>query len=186
MRSQLCLSIVGLRYFLEQGRVCINKQVLAIQGYLLTFTTDEKLHMTRIYWQLIIRPRDNLLTFLDVSTASQMSPELILDHRSRLDSIGNRQENNDAEFQPSWRVRRAQEEFIGKVPNRQRRRSMRLDKNLGVGDKQKRGRPRQRPLSLVLSPGKVVQMRMYHTSKRNEGVFDTVLQNAHNTDVVIV
>lgn len=43
---------------------------------------------------------------------------------------------------------------------------------MGVGGKWKRGRPRQRPLSAVLLPGKVVQMRMHHTSERNYGVFD--------------
>lgn len=48
-----------------------------------------------------------------------------------------------------------------------------LSENIGMGGKWKRGRPRQRPLNVALLPGKVVQMGMHHTSKRNCGVFDS-------------
>ena len=38
--TTLLKSIINLSYFLEQNRVCINKQAPTIQGYLLTFTTE--------------------------------------------------------------------------------------------------------------------------------------------------
>lgn len=48
-------------------------------------------------------------------------------------------------------------------------------------------------LNVALLPGKVVQVGMHHTSKRNYGVFDSWLdvvlplgQNAHKTDMVIM
>ena len=50
--------------------------------------------MTKIYQKLIIRPQDYLLALLDISTASQVCPEFVLNYASHLDSIVNRLPKN--------------------------------------------------------------------------------------------